>query len=228
MPAKKDTSLMPTGIDGLDYALGGGFQRGRSILVCGAPGTGKTTAGFQFLCKGVSVGENGAYISFDEEKEKLVSNMSQFGWDLEDMQKKDLLRVQKVGAIEIQQFATQESMILMEIIRSIGAKRVVVDSLTSYELLFKGDYERMVYIRRIIDEILNRGATLLATSEAPAGKLSRFDLAEFIFDTVINLEQDKSVRTGRTIEIVKNRGGPHKLGKSPMEISPRGIVVGTK
>ncbi|MFH1471173.1 MAG: ATPase domain-containing protein [Candidatus Micrarchaeota archaeon] len=213
---KKEKGLkkIATGLPGLDDILDGGFIKGNSILVCGPPGAGKTTLAFQFLCEGAKREEPGAYISFDEDGSKLLANMSSFGWDLEGLLKQDMLRIQKVGALEIQQFASQESILLVEIIRSIGAKRVVVDSLTSYELLFKMDYERMIYIKRLIEEIVNRGCTMLAISEAPQGTLSRFSLAEFIFDTVIDLQPNKQFKTNRALEIVKNRGSAPSLARS--------------
>ncbi|MFH0818060.1 MAG: ATPase domain-containing protein [Candidatus Micrarchaeota archaeon] len=227
---KKETKAkglpkIASGIAGLDELLKGGFPKGHSILLCGPPGTGKTTFAFQFLCEGAKLGEPGAYISFDQEEGKVIPAMALFGWDLSGLQKKDLLRVQKVGALEIQQFASQESILLIEIIRSISAKRVVVDSLTTYELLFKMDYERMLYVKRLIDEIVGRGCTMLATSEAPPGKLSRFELSEFIFDTVVDLQLSRQSKTGRTLEIVKNRGSPHKLGPVPFEITNSGVSV---
>jgi circadian clock protein KaiC len=222
---KKPLVRLTSGIPGFDEIIGGGFVKGHSTLACGPPGAGKTTLAFQFLCEGASKGEPGAYISFDEEADKLIANMSSFGWDLDGLRKKDLLRIQKVGALEIQQFASQESILLIEIIRSIGAKRVVVDSLTSYELLFKEDYERMLYIKRLVEEVLGRGCTMLATSESPQGKLSRFGIAEFIFDTVLNLEQDSASKTGRTIEILKSRGNKHKLGKSALEMGAGGLSI---
>lgn len=225
---KKERDFVSTGVPGLDKALGGGFVKNNSILLCGPAGSGKTTLSFQFLCRGVESGYPGAYISFDEDSGRLINNMAQFGWDIQSFQKKDQLRIQKVGALEVQQFASQESILLIEIIRSIGAKRVVVDSLTSYELLFKEDYERMIYVKRLVDEVINRGCTLMATSEAIPGRLSRFQIAEFIFDTVINMEIERGLggaRAKRTIEVIKNRGAKHALGRLPMEITEAGIEV---
>jgi circadian clock protein KaiC len=228
MALKKPDNLTTSGVSGLDDLLGGGFVRGNSILLCGQPGTGKTTLGFQFLISGAKIPEPGAYISFDEDEKKLLSHMVSFDWQLEELRTKDLLRLQKVGALEIQQFASQESILLIEIIRSINAKRVVVDSLTSYELLFKEDYERMLYVKRLVDEIVHRDCTFLATSEAPPGKLSRFGISEFIFDTIISLELNPDSKTGRTLEVIKNRGNPHKLGKYQMEITSSGVEVRQK
>jgi KaiC/GvpD/RAD55 family RecA-like ATPase len=222
---KKGRAFSPTGSRGLDEALGGGFIANNSILVGGPPGSGKTTLAFQFLHEGTKRGEAGAFISFDEEEDRLIANTISFNWNIEELEHKDLLRIQKVGALEIQQFASQESILLIEIIRSINAKRVVVDSLTTYELLFKQDYERMLYVKRLIEEIVNRGCTFMATSEAPTGRLSRFGLSEFIFDSVLHLDIEQGAKPRRTIEIVKNRGQPHRMGKLPMEITPNGIEV---
>lgn len=228
MPLKKPDNQITSGVPALDELLGGGYVKGHSVLLCGQPGTGKTTLAFQYLVSGARIGEAGAFISFDEEEDKLMSNAASFDWSLEDLQTRDLLRVQKVGALEIQQFASQESILLIEIIRSISARRVVVDSLTSYELLFKEDYERMLYVKRLVDEISQRGCTFVATSEAPPGRLSRFGISEFIFDTIIHLELSPDSKTGRTLEILKNRGSPHKLGKYQMDITTRGVEVRQK
>lgn len=227
MPQKpKDENLLPTGIAGLDSILGGGMSRNHSILLCGPPGSGKTTLAFQILYYGAkSADAPGAYISFDEDEDKLRSNVMQFGWDLQKLEDQNLLHLQKVGALEIQQFASQESILFIEIIRSINAKQVIVDSLTTYELLFKQDYERMVYVRRLIEGILNQGCTFIATSESTPGHLTRFQISEFIFDTVIHLDINPEVSANRTIEIVKSRGKPHRIGKHPMAITQGGIEV---
>ncbi|MFH1447972.1 MAG: ATPase domain-containing protein [Candidatus Micrarchaeota archaeon] len=230
MPTKKTDgmkkSLISTGIVGLDEALGGGMVKNHSILLCGPPGAGKTTLAFQLLHHGAkNLDEPGAFISFDEEKEKLLANIDSFGLDLGPLENENLIHIQKVGALEIQQFASQESILVIEIIRALKAKRVVIDSLTTYELMFKHDYERMLYIRRLIEEVINQDCTFIATSESTPGKITRFQIAEFIFDTVIYLDIDPSSNTNRTIRIIKNRGCKHRFAKSPMSITPRGIEV---
>ena len=85
---------VPSGIAGLDDLLGGGYPRGRVILVTGGPGSGKTLMGMQFLIDGIQrFDERGVFVSLEESKYHLLSEMQNFGWDIEKYEKKSQIAI---------------------------------------------------------------------------------------------------------------------------------------
>jgi circadian clock protein KaiC len=226
MAEKKKENLVSTGIDGLDHALGGGMMQGSAALIRGEPGSGKSSLAAQFVYSGAKYhNEPGVYITFDESEEKAREYMESFGWDVKSLEEKNLLRIERISALQLQQFAKQESMIITESIRNTGAKRVAVDALNSFELIFERDYERLIYTRKLIDGILRDGCTLLATVETDDPERSAFLNLDYMFEAIIVLRVRRGKKVERTLEVLRVKGSGHREGESPMSVTSSGVEV---
>ncbi|MEM3399776.1 MAG: ATPase domain-containing protein [Candidatus Micrarchaeia archaeon] len=214
-----------TGIPGLDRALNGGLIGSRCMHIVGTVGTGKSILAAQFLYMGaVEYGEPGVYLSLDEKPERIKENMLEFGWDFEKLERQNRLRVDFFTPLEVQQYARQESIAITNMIRSVNAKRFVVDTVSTFSLMFRGDYEKRLYISKLVDEILKKGCTLLLLSDAPYEQ--KPSIIDVLADGLITLRiKEKGKKLVRTLEIVKMRGTLHLTGELPMEITTKGISV---
>ncbi|RJS84691.1 hypothetical protein CW706_03440 [Candidatus Bathyarchaeota archaeon] len=200
---------IPTGVDGLDDVLGGGFPRGSLILITGNPGTGKTVFSARFLYRGaVEYGENGVYVNFSEDRETFYENMRLFGFDFERLEKEgrfrylDFLTVRETGVSSIL------NMILEEISR-IKAKRLVIDLFSAIAQAFERPHDARILVHTVLGRIVRKaGCTTLMIVEVPFGE-ERIGLGmeEFVADGVLNLERkeyEKSLL--RELSILKLRG----------------------
>jgi KaiC/GvpD/RAD55 family RecA-like ATPase len=181
---------VPTGIAGLDELLGGGYPRGRVILITGGPGSGKTLAAMQFLIDGVErFDERGVFVSLEESKYHLMNEMANFGWDLEKYEKKNQLAI--VDASPLRQISRDKesepsqtepqrndvrirgasfsiqalSTVIRSYVRVTSATRIVVDPITSLALQFPDSNERRTAIIDLLDALVSMGTTSLVTSE---------------------------------------------------------------
>src|SRR5438874_8684405 len=186
----------PTGIQGLDEITGGGLPRGRPTLVCGGPGCGKTILGMEFLINGArEFGEPGVFMSFEETIEDLAMNFASLGLDPRPLSvhKKLALDYVRIEPNEIQETGAYDLdglfIRLEHAIDSIGAKRVVLDTI---ETLFSGLSDtRMLRaeLRRLFHWLLTQGVTAIVTGERGSdGGLTRNGLEEYISDCVIMLD----------------------------------------
>ena len=213
-----------SGINGLDNLVNGGFPRGHSVLLCGAPGTGKTIFGLQFVYKGAkNFNENGLYISIEENPLKLKSYAKEFKWDdvekLEKQKKLEFLRVspseRKFDIINL----------VKEKVEEINAKRLVVDSLSAIYLAFE-DITQFVYsFVNLIEEL---GITSLFITDSPPGStlLTKDGVSEFVCDGVIHLQlHDVSKTVNRTISIKKMRGTSIVPGMNSLKFTESGLEV---
>jgi len=200
-----------TGIDGLDSLIESGFPRGSLVLLAGNPGTGKTVFGMQFLYKGAEgYGENGVYVSFAENEDTIIYNISRlFGRDL---RKKE----EGYGKVKILDFTTVTEkglstvleMVLEEVTR-LKAKRLVIDSFSAMAQAFKEPIEARIIIHNILGKIVRHlGCTTLLIVEVPTGSEKiGISIEEFVADGVIVLRKDDyDGRLIREIEIPKLRG----------------------
>ncbi len=223
--------LTPSGIRGLDEMLGVGLPKGRTILVLGGPGSGKTIFSIQFLIEGAySYGENGLYVSFDERKEHLYSEMEPFGWNLPNSESEGKFsfvdaapRLDKTGDSSPQKLI---STLEREVKRS-NAKRIVVDPVTSLVMQIPDVVKRRRAVMNLIETLNNLGTTSLITLELRASGASRsLQLEEYLAQGVIVLQTSKvGSSLTKTIQIEKMRGINHDDQPRPYKITSKGIEV---
>jgi circadian clock protein KaiC len=223
----------PTGIAGLDDITGGGLPRGRPTLVCGGPGCGKTLLAAEFLIRGATqFGEPGAFVSFEETGEELAQNVRSLGFDLEALveDKKlalDYVRVEPAEIIEAGEYDFEGLFLRLGLaIDSVGAKRIVLDTIES---LFGGFTNQALLrseLRRLFRYLKDRGVTALITGERGEGSLTRQGLEEYVSDCVILLDHRVTDQLStRRMRIVKYRGSTHGTNEYPFLIDERGISV---
>ena len=222
-----------TGISGLDEITLGGLPRGRPTLICGSAGCGKTLFGLEFLLRGAEeFGENGAFISFEESEQDLVQNVRSLGFDLEKLMADgkiavDHIHIERSEIEETGEYDLEGLFLRLGLaIDSVGAKRVVLDTL---EALFSGfDNPALLRaeIRRLFRWLKDRGVTAVITGERGDGQLTRQGLEEYVSDCVILLDHrvHDQVST-RRLRIVKYRGTTHGTNEYPFLIDEDGISV---
>ena len=222
-----------TGIQGLDEVTGGGLPWGRPTLVCGAPGCGKTTLAVEFLVRGAQqFQERGVFVSFEETADDLAQNVASMGFDLKRLVARrqlliDHVRVDRSEVAETGDFDLGGVFIRLGLaIDSIGAKRVVLDTL---EALFGGFSNIAVLraeLRRLFDWLKEKQVTAIITGERGDGTLTRHGLEEYVSDCVILLDHRVvNQLTARRLRIVKYRGSGHGTDEYPFLIAENGISV---
>ncbi|MFQ6010437.1 MAG: RAD55 family ATPase [Candidatus Aenigmatarchaeota archaeon] len=229
---KIDDEMVKTGMEGLDELLGGGIPYGRVALVSGSSGTGKTTFGVQFIYHGTKMGEPGLFITLEENKEKIISDMKGLGMDIEA--EKDfniiggpvaqLLHTSGKSGANLKDFIRE----IKEVIEETGAKRVVLDSINLFLMLFKNDEERRKALLSLIELLGRMNCTALLTCEVRENSydLSWYGFEEFVVDGVItlyNMRQESSFLQGITVR--KMRGVKHQKNIVPYAITSKGIIV---
>ena len=223
----------PTGIIGFDQITNGGLPKNNITLIGGGTGSGKTLFGIDFIISGaLKYGESGVFMSFEETNEELSRDVASLNWDLKDLvlQKKVLLEFVTLTRRDIQQadFNLEGLLVRLEnAIDSIGAKRVVLDSIES---LFAGLTDPGVLrleIKRLFRWLKDKGVTALITGEpGPNGSYSRHGLEEYISDCIIFLDNRVSDQHSiRRIRVIKYRGSSHGTNEYPFIISDDGLSV---
>ncbi len=223
----------PTGIQGLDELTEGGLPKGRPTLICGGPGCGKTLMSLEFLVRGATeFDEPGVFMAFEETPEELSQNVKSLGFDLDELvkQKKLYLTHVKVERAEIEETGEYDLeglfIRLGHAIDSIGAKRVVLDTV---EALFAGLDNTAVLraeLRRLFHWLKEKGVTAIITGERGEGQLTRQGLEEYVSDCVILLDHRVIDQiTTRRLRVVKYRGSTHGTNEYPYLIDRDGISV---
>ncbi|MDQ1322023.1 MAG: circadian clock protein KaiC [Actinomycetota bacterium] len=221
----------PSGVPGLDDLTGGGLPRGRTTLVCGGPGCGKTLFATQFLVRGaIDHGEPGVLISFEESAAQMSANVRSLGWDLSGLTADGKLALDSIGtavSAAVGDWDLEALIIRLQLaIDSIGATRVVLDTI---EVLFDTLPQRdrlRIALRRLFGWLQDRGVTAVVTAERGDGQLTRNGLEEYVSDCVILLDQRVRDQVAtRRMRIVKYRGTFHDTDEFPFVIDERGIAV---
>jgi circadian clock protein KaiC len=223
----------PTGIQGLDEITGGGLPRGRPTLVCGSAGCGKTLLAMEFLVRGATqFDEPGVFMFFEETEEELAANVASLGFDLPTLVRRkrivlDHVRIERSEIEETGEYDLEGLFVRLNLaIDSIGAKRVVLDTL---EALFAGLPSEAVLraeLRRLFHWLKEKGVTAIITAERGREQLTRHGLEEYVSDCVILLDHRVHERLAtRHLRVVKYRGAMHGTNEYPFLIGDEGISV---
>jgi len=226
-------SKAPTGIKGLDEISEGGLPQGRPTLICGAAGSGKTIFSMEFLVHGaLQYNEPGVFMAFEERAEELALNVASLGFDLEQLQNDKLIRLDHVHIDRSEIEETGEYDLdglfirLGYAIDSIGAKRVVLDTIES---LFSGLNNQAILraeLRRLFGWLKEKGVTTIITGEKGEGTLTRQGLEEYVSDCVILLDHRITNKIStRILRIIKYRGSVHGTNEYPFLIDKEGFSV---
>jgi len=234
--AKHDVDVLEkclTGIKGLDEITKGGLPKGRPTLICGSAGSGKTLFAMEFLMRGaMDYGEPGVFMTFEETPEDLAKNFISLGFDLNDMTSRGLIamdhvyidrsEIEETGEYDLEGLFIR----LGNAIDSIGAKRVVLDTI---EALFSGLSNAAILraeLRRLFHWLKERGVTAIVTGERGDKLLTRYGLEEYVADCVILLDFriDEQIST-RRLRIVKYRGSSHGSDEYPFLIDEAGLSI---
>lgn len=232
-----ELAKLPTGIVGFDQIANGGIPVGRSTLLSGTAGSGKTVMALQFLLSGVrDYDENGVFVTFEEAPADLMENVRSFGWDLEG-----LLESKRIAVVDVTPDPGEDviaagpydlSALLARIehaIRSVQAKRVILDAIGALfpQLTDPNIIRRELH--RIAAGLRLLGVTTLVTMERTEeeGGVGRWGVEEFVADNVIVLRNRlENEKRRRTVEILKFRGATHHKGEYPFTIdSEDGVTI---
>ena len=223
----------PTGIRGLDEISGGGLPRGRTTIVCGGPGCGKTMLGIEFLVRGaLEYDEPGVLMAFEETPEDIAQNVASLGFDIQDLadKKKLFLDYVAVEPSEIQETGDYDLeglfIRLGSAIEMLGAKRVMFDTLEALFSSFSNAAILRSEFRRLFRWLKDRDITAIITAEKGENTLTRYGLEEYVSDCVISLDHRvKDQISGRRMRIVKYRGTKHGADEYPFLIDEQGMSV---
>ncbi|MBI5100439.1 MAG: circadian clock protein KaiC [Nitrospirae bacterium] len=232
-PAVSGLKKCPTGIQGLDEITQGGLPMGRPTLVCGSAGCGKTLLAMEFLVRGaVQFNEPGVFIAFEENAEELSKNVASLGFDLDDLARKkkivvDYVYVERSEIEETGEYDLEGLFIRLDhAIKSVGAKRVVLDTIES---LFSGLSNQNILraeLRRLFRWLKEKGVTAIITGEKGEGTLTRHGLEEYVADCVIMLDHRVTEQIStRRLRVVKYRGSLHGTNEYPFIIDETGFSV---
>ncbi|MGB8491493.1 MAG: circadian clock protein KaiC, partial [Bacteroidales bacterium] len=223
----------PTGIKGLDEILFGGIPTGRSTLICGAAGCGKTLLAMEFLIRGVlDFDEPGVFVAFEETEKELSENVASLGFNLNELVKKhklviDHVHVERSEIEETGEYDLEGLFIrINHAIDTVGAKRVVLDTIES---LFSGLQNPLLLraeLRRLFRWLKDKGVTSIITGERGDSTLTRQGLEEYVSDCVIVLDHRVSEQSSiRRLRVVKYRGSTHGTNEYPFLIDETGFSV---
>ncbi|BBI99092.1 circadian clock protein KaiC [Ferrigenium kumadai] len=223
----------PTGIPGLDQITNGGLPQGRTTLVCGGSGSGKTLFGMEFLVMGATeYGEHGVFMSFEENADELARNVASLGFDVQSLVNKkqlvvDHVRIERSEIEETGEYNLEGLFIrLGYAIDSVGAKRVVLDTIEALFAALANAGILRAELRRLFRWLKDKGVTAIVTGERGESGLTRHGLEEYVSDCVILLDQRVSEQVAtRRLRIVKYRGSAHGTNEYPFLLDEQGFTV---
>jgi circadian clock protein KaiC len=230
---RKTLPKSPTSIQGFDEITRGGLPKGRPTLVCGGAGSGKTLFAMEFIVRGASLyNEPGVFISFEETEKELTANVASLGFDLNKLikQKKIWLEHIHVERGEIEQNGEYDLKGLFvrihHAIESIGAKRVVLDTIETLFSELPNPAVVRTELRRLFTWLKKKRVTTIVTGEKGEATLTRQGLEEYVSDCVILLDHRVTEQSSiRRLRVVKYRGSTHGTNEYPFLIDEDGFSV---
>lgn len=231
IPKKNSTDRVKTGIPNFDALIEGGFEKNSTNLIIGNSGSGKSIFGLQFLIGGMEKGEKCLYVTFEEKKAQFYTNMKKFGWDLEKYEKQGLFTFLEYTPTKVKGMLEEGGGTIESIILTKKVSRMVIDSITSFELLFEDELTKREAAMALFALIKGWNCTSMLTYEeefAQKEKASSHTL-EFESDAIIALYSlsEKGERN-RYLEIIKMRGTAHSKKVYPLDITKKGILLGKR
>ncbi len=226
-----------TGVVGLDHLIGGGLRRGKSYLISGETGTGKTTFGMQFLLKGLELGEGGVYVTVDEKPGDLIEDANSYGFEITKGIEQKRIQILDYSAHfeQIREKGTQIDVRklvgdLNKYIRQIDARRLVIDPVAPFVVREENIWEVRSYIRSLFFALDGLGTTTLLGSAIPTGtnRLSQFGVEEFYASGIIvlSIARMEKMKPRRIIVVRKMRGSAHTLDPYVYDFEHgKGIVI---
>jgi len=231
-----------TGVEGLDDKMQGGFVKGSINFITGKTGTGKTAFCASFLHAGAQKNEPGVYVTTEEPEADIKEDVkSMFNWNIEDMEKKNLIKFLVLEPVIPVEFNREDEMSrilkiyvydlyskIEEIVKKTKAQRLVIDSSTIIEMFIQDEYLRRVALMKFIGDLKKLGVTTIVTGTVPEGTdlLSIGGIIEFFVDSVIKLEfLPIAEEFKRTLTIRKMRRTDHSIYIHPFEMTKNGLRV---
>jgi circadian clock protein KaiC len=228
-PRSSQRRRLSVGIPELDKMLGGGVIEGDSLLVAGPSGTGKSALATQFIAEGLRQGEAGIMVVFEERPDGYIQRADSFGLKLAAAEKKGTLETLYLRPLDL---SVDETMLaILDAIKRVGAKRVVIDSLVGFEMAlapgFRADFRESLY--RMIGALTGAGITILSTVEVEDNftslQFSHYAIS-FLTDDIVRLryvEIDGQLR--KVMVVIKMRGGNHSKDIREYVITEEGVVL---
>ncbi|MDD1444138.1 hypothetical protein MEO93_28125 [Dolichospermum sp. ST_sed3] len=219
---------VPTGILGLDNLIQGGFEKNSTNLVVASGGSGKTIFGIQFLIEGMKRKETCMYITFEEKKKEFYSNMLSLGWDLEKYEKDGYFYFIEYTPEKVKTMLEEGGGIIETLILTKKINRVVIDSITSFSLLFESDLQKRASALELYNMLRKWNCTSVLTyerdpitDEKTTSRVLEFESDSIILLYYVRFQKERQ----RYIEILKMRGTNHSKKVFPFDIKKEGINI---
>lgn len=229
---KPQPNRISSGIKGFDRLIEGGLLPKSVNLVVGGSGSGKTIFALQFLVDGALKGEGGIYVTFEEKRERMYEDMARFGWDLAALEKKRKLVIIEYTPEQVKKMLEEGGGEIERIIEETKAKRMVIDSITSFALLFESELEKREASLALFELLRKWDCTSILTLQQEENRRDKIvehvsTALEFEADSIILLYFPRPDGTRiRELEVLKMRGTAHSKKMYRFHIANKGVVIG--
>lgn len=229
-PRPRPLRRLSTGVPGLDEMLGGGIPAGDSALVAGPAGSGKSALCTQFIAEGIRQGEPGVIVVFEEHPAEYVSRAEGLDLPMEQMARQGKLEVIYLRPLDLSVDETLHA--IREAVARIGARRVVIDSLSGFELAlapgFREDFRESLY--RMVGALTGIGVTVLNTVENSGSltdvRFSPHDISFLTDDIILQRYVELDGQLRKVLLVIKTRRGDHSKDLRLYDVTAGGLVIG--